>query len=153
MLFLIVRDTRSILVAFFATFTAPLVEEVVYRGLLYSAFQRRVGVALATVFVTILFTAVHVPQYSLGANPDFAALIALFLLSLTLTLVRARTGNLLPCIVLHTIFNASQSILVVIQNFFTVNRSSNRPNGGVVSKIIRPAGRQCERRVERHNLT
>ncbi|HEX6125523.1 MAG TPA: type II CAAX endopeptidase family protein, partial [Pyrinomonadaceae bacterium] len=80
------------LVAFFATVTAPLVEEVVYRGLLYSAFQRRFGVAVGVILVTILFTAVHVPQYSVGNAPDYATVITLLLLSLTLTLLRAWTG-------------------------------------------------------------
>ncbi len=105
------------LVAFFATVTAPLVEEVVYRGLLYSAFQRRFGVAFAVILVTLLFTLVHVPQYSFGAVPDFATIITLLLLSLTLTMVRARTGNLLPCIVLHTVFNAISSVLLVAEPY------------------------------------
>jgi uncharacterized protein len=105
------------LVAFFATFTAPLVEEVVYRGVLYSAFQRRFGIILAVIFVTVLFTIVHVPQYSLNNVPDYASVITLLLLSLTLTLIRVRTGNLLPCIVLHTVFNGIQSLLLIAQPF------------------------------------
>jgi membrane protease YdiL (CAAX protease family) len=105
------------LIVFFATFTAPLVEEVVYRGLLYSSFQRKFGMVLAVILVTLLFTAVHVPQYSLGTNPDYAAVVALLLLSLTLTLIRARTGSLLPCIVLHTIFNGTQSLLLIIEPY------------------------------------
>ena len=104
-------------VAFFATFTAPFVEEMVYRGLLYSAFQRRFGVTLAVVFVTLLFTAVHVPQYSLGAVPEYATVITILLLSLTLTLIRVRTNNLLPCIVLHTVFNGVQSILLLAEPY------------------------------------
>lgn len=104
-------------VAFFAVFTAPLVEEVVYRGLLYSAFQRRFGVILAVLFVTILFTIVHVPQYSDNSAPDYATVITLLLLSLTLTLVRVWTNNLLPCIVLHTVINLIQSLLLIFQPF------------------------------------
>jgi membrane protease YdiL (CAAX protease family) len=105
------------LVAFFATFTAPLVEEVIYRGLLYSAFRRSFGVVLAIVAVTILFTAVHVPQYSFGTTPDYATVITLLLLSLTLTLLRAWSGNLLPCIVLHTIFNGIQSGILLAEPY------------------------------------
>lgn len=101
----------------FATFTAPLVEEVVYRGLLYSAFQRRFGVTTSVVIVTMLFTAVHIPQYSFESTPDPAPLITLFALSLTLTLVRARTENLLPCIVLHTVFNGIQSVLIILRPY------------------------------------
>lgn len=117
------------LVAFFATVTAPLVEEVIYRGLLYSAFQRRVGAAIAVVLVTLLFTGVHVPQYSVGATPDYATVITLTLLSLTLTLLRAWSGNLLPCIVLHTIFNGIQSVLLLLEPYI---RS--------VEPIVEPAG-------------
>ncbi|MEP6788242.1 MAG: CPBP family glutamic-type intramembrane protease, partial [Acidobacteriota bacterium] len=47
------QSSRSVvyIVAFVATFTAPLVEEVVYRGVLYSAFQRVTGVPAAFVLV------------------------------------------------------------------------------------------------------
>lgn len=105
------------LVAFFATFTAPLVEEVVYRGLLYSAFQRRFGVALGVIFVTVLFTAVHIPQYSVGSIPDYASVIMLLFLSLSLTLIRVFTNNLLPCIIFHTMVNGIQSILLIAEPY------------------------------------
>lgn len=105
------------LVAFFATFTAPLVEEVVYRGVMYSAFQRRLGVVWAVVVVTAMFAAIHVPQYSKDFNPDFVTISMIVLLSLALTLIRVWTGNLLPCIVLHTVFNGSQSLLLLLQPY------------------------------------
>lgn len=105
------------LVAFFATFTAPLVEEVIYRGVLYSAFQKRVGVTYAVIIVTALFALVHVPQYSKDFNPDFVTIFVICLLSLILTLIRVWTGNLLPCVLLHTVFNGSQSILLILQPY------------------------------------
>jgi membrane protease YdiL (CAAX protease family) len=105
--------TAVLIVAFMATFTAPLVEEVIYRGLLYSAFQRAVGAIPAIAIVTGMFTLVHVPQYW----PSFTTIALLLILSLILTLIRYRTGNLLPCIILHTVFNAFQSILLVIEPY------------------------------------
>jgi uncharacterized protein len=113
------KSSRTIIfvVAFLATFTAPLVEEVVYRGLLYSAFQRKFGVILAVALVTILFTAVHIPQYSSESVPNYASIITLLLLSLTLTLIRVRTGNLLPCVFLHTIVNGIQSIMLILSPY------------------------------------
>jgi len=110
--------TAVYLVAFLATFTAPLVEEVVYRGVVYSAFQRKFGIAVAIIVVTVLFTVVHVPQYSQNNVPDLASVFTLLLLSLALTLIRARTGNLLPCVVLHTIFNGLQSLALILEPFF-----------------------------------
>ena len=109
------RSSRTIVfvVALIATFSAPIVEEVVYRGVLYSAFQRTFGVAAAVSLVTILFAAVHVPQY----YPSYASIFVICLLSLVITLIRVKSGNLFPCIVLHTIFNGIQSLLLIIEPY------------------------------------
>lgn len=109
------RSSRSAvyIVAFVATFTAPFVEEVVYRGVLYSAFQRRIGVPAAFVLVTLLFAVVHVPQYW----PSYSTIFLLALLSLTLTAIRIKTNNLLPCIILHTIFNGVQSVIMILEPY------------------------------------
>lgn len=99
--------------AIMATFTAPLVEEVVYRGVLYSAFQKSFGVPLGVLLVTALFALVHVPQY----YPSYTTIFLICLLSLVLTLIRVRTKNLLPCIALHTVFNGTQSLLMILQPY------------------------------------
>jgi membrane protease YdiL (CAAX protease family) len=109
----ILRSSRNAvyIVAFMATFTAPIVEEVVYRGVLFSAFQRTLGVPVAFLVVTFLFAIVHVPQY----YPSYSTIFLLVILSVTLTFLRVWSKNLLPCIILHTMFNGAQSILLVIQ--------------------------------------
>ncbi|NNE98559.1 MAG: CPBP family intramembrane metalloprotease [Pyrinomonadaceae bacterium] len=101
------------LVAILATFSAPLVEEVVYRGVLYSAFQKTLGVAASVVLVTVIFALVHVPQY----YPDAATIISILVLSLVITLIRVKTDNLLPCIVFHFVFNGIQSVLLILQPY------------------------------------
>lgn len=98
-------------IAVLAVFTAPLVEEIIYRGILYSAFQRSVGTFAAVALVTFLFALVHVPQYW----PSYSTIFLLTLLSLILTLVRVYSGNLLPCIILHTLFNGFQSALLIAE--------------------------------------
>ncbi len=120
--------TAVYLVAFMATFTAPLVEEVVYRGILYSAFQRTFGVTIAVISVTLLFAVVHVPQY----YPSVSTIVLLTILSLILTLIRVRTDNLLPCIILHTIFNAIQSVVLIIEPYI----KTESPAGDVPSAVI-----------------
>src|SRR4029453_3697257 len=74
-------------IAFLAAVTGPFIEELVYRGLLYPALQRVVGVAFAVVIVSILFAGVHVLQYY--NNPGVIAVITI--LSVSLTVVRARS--------------------------------------------------------------
>lgn len=105
--------TTTLVVAFLATFTAPLVEEVIYRGVMYSAFQRTFGVSGGVVLVTFFFALVHVPQY--WGSPGTILMICL--LSLILTLIRVKTDSLLPCVILHTIFNGLQSIILVLEPY------------------------------------
>ncbi len=115
-----------------ATFTAPLVEEVVYRGVLYSAFQRSVGVKWAVFIVTLMFAGVHIPQY-LG-SPGTIVLICL--LSLVLTLIRVKTDNLLPCIIMHTIFNGIQSIGLLIEPYLHKIESNVQAPAAFIFKLF-----------------
>jgi len=109
----ILRSSRgaAIVTAFVAAVTAPLVEEVIYRGLLYSALQRAAGVVAAIAIVAMTFAGLHVLQYW----PNYGAIGAISLLSLVLTIVRARTGRLLPCYVIHLVFNGIQSVIIVAE--------------------------------------
>ena len=99
--------------AFAATFTAPLVEEIVFRGVLYSALRRLAGAWLAVVMVLSIFAAIHVPQYW----PSYGVIATILLLSTALTLIRAYTGKLLPCFIVHLVFNGIQSILIVLNPY------------------------------------
>lgn len=100
--------------AILAATTAPLVEELVYRGLLYPALQRAMGMFWAILTVSILFTLPHIPQY----YNNVAVIAVIFVLSLSLTLVRAFTGRLLPCFIMHMVFNGIQSALIIAEPYF-----------------------------------
>lgn len=136
----IIESSRgaALTTAFLAVFTAPLVEETVYRGILYPAFQRgmgafaavvavvwlktelsdarqrTIGMIAAVVIVAGLFAGLHVLQYW----PNAAAISAVTVLSVVLTVVRARTGRLLPCFVMHLTFNGVQSALIVVSSYW-----------------------------------
>jgi membrane protease YdiL (CAAX protease family) len=100
-------------IAALAVFTAPFVEEFIYRGVLYSALQRTIGVNAAVVFVLGLFTLIHVPQYW----PNIGVIAAIALLSIVLTIVRAYSGRLLPCIIIHMAFNGVQALLLILEPY------------------------------------
>jgi len=99
-----------IAVAILAVFTAPIVEEVVYRGLLFSALRKRIGVIATVIIVTATFAGVHVFQ-NRGA---WVSISGLAFLSLALTMVRARTKSVLPCVFIHTLNNAFASVVILI---------------------------------------
>lgn len=99
--------------AFVAMVTAPLVEELIYRGLLYKALEKAAGVAIAILVVSLLFAGVHVFQY----RNNLAVIAVITLLSITLTVTRAVTGKVLPAFIIHTVFNGIQSVLIVVGAF------------------------------------
>ncbi|MDQ5846388.1 MAG: CPBP family intramembrane metalloprotease [Acidobacteriota bacterium] len=105
--------TARYLLSFFAVATAPFVEEFIYRGVLYAPLQRLVGVPGAVVIVLVLFTVIHVPQY----RSNLGVIAAVGLLSVALTLVRAYSRRLLPCIVIHLVFNGIQAVLLVVEPY------------------------------------
>jgi membrane protease YdiL (CAAX protease family) len=94
-----------------ATLSAPFVEEVIYRGVLYGGLRSVLGPAITTAIVTLWFTGVHVPQYA----GKYASLTALMLLSLALTVMRAVSRSILPSVLLHFIFNSFESMLILLK--------------------------------------
>jgi uncharacterized protein len=99
--------------AFLAVATAPLIEELVYRGVLYPALQRQMGRVLAILSVSALFASVHVFQYI----DNIGVIVAVSMLSLVLTYVRSVTGKLLPCFIIHLIFNGIQATVIAFEPF------------------------------------
>ena len=106
-----------ILIALLATLTAPLVEEMIYRGLLYSALQRATGMVWAVIIVSALFAGVHIYQY----KNNLGVIAAITIFSLSLTLMRAYSGRLLPCYIMHLVFNGLQSIGIVLEPYLRRN--------------------------------
>lgn len=99
---------------------APLLEEVLYRGLVQSGIGWMLDVArgraldsdapvpsrwLALALASAAFALVH-----LGAVPP-ELLPGLWVLSMVLGLVYERSGSLLPCVVAHALFNAVNIML------------------------------------------
>jgi len=96
---------------FLAVVTAPIIEEVIYRGMLYPAIARVVGAGFAIALVSILFAGVHFYQY----RNNLAVVAVITILSASLTTVRALSHRLLPSFVIHLVFNGVQSILILLQ--------------------------------------
>ncbi len=122
-------------IAVLAVLTAPFVEEFTYRGILFAALQRLVGTVGAAIVVLGLFTLIHVPQYW----PNFGVIAAIGLLSLTLTVIRAYTGRLLPCIVIHLVFNGITSIILLVEPYlpqFEPVKDQVNPVGLILHNLI-----------------
>jgi membrane protease YdiL (CAAX protease family) len=76
---------------------APLAEEVLFRGILYSWIKHAGFPRLALWGTAAVFAAIHM---------NLMILVPLFVLAVVLTVLYERTGNLLAPVVTHSLFNA-----------------------------------------------
>lgn len=129
----------ALVTAFLATVTAPFVEELIFRGVLYSPLQRAIGKSWSVTIVMLLFAAIHVPQYW----QSFGVIATILLLSFVLTAIRARTGRLLPCFIIHLIFNGITSILIVLSPYIEQPAPVTPPVPSVLLPFVEFMTRNC----------
>ena len=97
------RTPINIAAGFFAiAIAAPLVEELLFRGLLQNAFARRMPIWAAILLSSLFFAAVHLQPY---------AIPGLMSLSIAFGYLYHRTGSLRMNILLHMANNAAALLL------------------------------------------
>lgn len=89
--------------ALFGVFVAPVVEELFFRGFLYPALERWIGVVAGLVLTSAAFSLLHGGQL----GEAWAPMLVLFLLSAVLTAVRIRTRSVATCVLVHMGYNAT----------------------------------------------
>lgn len=75
---------------------APIVEELIFRGVLFPAIKRRYGLIFGVVVSSLIFTLVHV-------NP--IQMISVLPLGIYLAVMYQRTGSIYPGMILHATWN------------------------------------------------
>jgi membrane protease YdiL (CAAX protease family) len=89
---------------------------------------RQGGMAWAVILVSTLFLSVHVPQY----QNNLAVIAAVGLLSVALTSVRALTGRVLPCFIIHLVFNGVQ-VAGLIYEYFQPGKPAGDTKAGLIA--------------------
>lgn len=105
-------DAWFITVIILILLVTPVIEEVLYRGLLQEAIRRCMLTTgdspwLAIIITSIIFALMH------GAVVDLRGLIALFVLSLGFGWIYLKTGRLMASIVMHAGFNGVNLLQVL----------------------------------------
>jgi len=90
---------------------APIVEELIFRGVIFSGFQRIYPAFWAIFFSALLFSLFHLNPWQLGPT---------FLLGLLLGFVRLRTGSLLAAIFTHALHNLMIFLSVYYHDAYTI---------------------------------
>lgn len=109
-----------VILMFSAVVVAPIVEEIIFRGLLQTALLQMVDARQAIArwicigVASVVFTGMHFQNGPSGINWEHFP--PLFLLACTLGYLYERTGSLWPSIALHAFFNAfvtAQTLLMI----------------------------------------
>ena len=90
---------------FLIIIVAPIIEEIVFRGLFYKTLKNFIPFVQASIISSLIFAIIH---------ENILSLTILFLLSLYLTWIYERTNSILYSILTHSIFNFLNLLLIYI---------------------------------------
>ena len=91
------------MVGAFAILIAPFMEELIFRGVLFSIFEHHMGLRFAVAGTAVLFAGLHVPEYCGAWNH----VLLIFIVGLVFSFARGFTGSLVPSVILHLGYNAT----------------------------------------------
>ena len=114
-LFLAEKNMTLILVSSaIAAVFGPVVEEIFFRGVMYNAVKRKLGVFWGIVITSVLFSVLHThaPQYFL------AGFLPIAILGAVLAYLYEKTGSLIPSITLHVLNNVGSIFMVFLFKYF-----------------------------------
>lgn len=105
-------ESLGLIVTFFflALITAPLIEEIIFRGYFYHVIKQWAGSRWALYAISLTFAVLHVGQYW----GDWLAIAMVGVLGFTLTILRAWTGTTLASVVTHYVYNGGVTIIPMI---------------------------------------
>ena len=104
-------------IAIFAVFgiaIAPFLEEVLFRGFLFRVLEQTAGVTAAVRVTAVLFALLHVPQLW----GSWAGMLLIFAVGFILSTLRARTGSLIPTVIVHTAYNGMLFFAFAVGSLF-----------------------------------
>jgi len=91
----------ALLLGAFGILVAPLMEELLFRGFLYPALARWTGATASLIITASAFTLLHGAQLGYA----WAPLLLIFVVGVTLTVIRMRTNSVATCVIVHMTYN------------------------------------------------
>jgi membrane protease YdiL (CAAX protease family) len=92
---------------------APIIEEFLFRGVLYAGFVNTWSKDISSVLITTIFVLIHLPAVEFKVIPLFSILA----LAITTLIFRKKSGNIGPSIMVHFSYNLVVLSFVFIKNF------------------------------------
>lgn len=99
-----------ICLSFLVIIIGPVIEEIFFRGFLYSALRKKSGVFFSMFATSFIFAALH--MNTIGFLPIFA-------LAFILVYMFEKTRSLTVSIVIHSLHNAAMVMFILLAKFFS----------------------------------
>ena len=93
--------TSAYLMAGLGVVLAPLMEEILFRGLLYPVLRRWAGVVISVLLTALAFASIHLSQLGYAWGPA----LSIFIVGVVFTVVRERTHSLAASFLTHWGYN------------------------------------------------
>lgn len=93
------------LLVLFVAVIGPLVEEIFFRGFLYRALKRKMGVSFALLISAVLFSLIHF---------NVMVFFPILWLGIILGLLLEKTGSLIPCVIMHIMVNSISLMMLFL---------------------------------------
>ena len=105
-LFLKEKDSAFLIyTSIFTSMLGPVIEEVFFRGFMYNAFKKYIGIFWAVLLTSALFAGLHT---------NIVGFLPIMTLGILLAYLYEKTGTLVSSITVHTIHNLSMVLFVFL---------------------------------------
>lgn len=98
----------NILIVIMTVIIAPVIEEILYRGFLFSALTKNLGIWLSGGIITLFY----ISQHFIATGRHLPAIFSITCLSLITLIIRVKSGSLIPPIIFHFFYNLVISIVL-----------------------------------------
>ncbi len=105
---LFLKEENTAFLAYTTIFAAglgPVVEELFFRGFLYGALKKNIGIFWSVLITAALFAALHT---------NIVGFLPIMVLGVVLAYIYEKTGTLIPSITVHVIHNFSMVLFVFL---------------------------------------
>jgi len=97
-----------------AALFGPVIEEIFFRGVMYSAVRRKLGVFWGIFITSVLFSFLHTH----AASYFLVGFVPIAVLGAVLAYLYEKTGSLIPSVTLHVLNNLGSVAMVFIFKYF-----------------------------------
>ncbi len=99
---------------------APIAEEMLFRGFLYTTFRGKLPIFWAAILTSIIFASLHLPEGVGG--PLWIGALDTFTLSMVLVYLREKTGGLYSGMIVHGLKNGLAFFILYISPIIAIIR-------------------------------